>query len=175
MFRACSNRSAAARYLLASSSPSFVSHSFFLFSYAFFSHCLPSACPAFACVSHKTGASPMARASVLGCLVGAKIVTGFDREGKAWRDFCRRKRPGERGDTEIFFPLIPLPSHWGGGRKHRRRRDGQEVRTKQKALKIKNSNLVKRSVSKFCLLTAKTTTRIFEKKSCHVTCLCYVT
>jgi len=125
--------------------------SFILFVFIrFFFHCLPSACPAFACVSHQTEASPMARASVLGCLGGAKVVTGFEGEGKAWREFCRRKRPGERGKTELFFPPVPLPSHWGGGRKHRGRRDRQEVSAKQKALKIKNSNLVKRSVSTFC-------------------------
>ena len=74
----------------------------------------------------------MARASVVDCLGGAKIVTGFEGEGKAWRDFCRRKRPGERGKTGIFFPPVPLPSHWGGGRKHRRRRDWQEVSAKKR-------------------------------------------
>ena len=126
--------------------------SFILFVFIrFFFHCLPSACPAFACVSHQTEASPMARASVLGCLGGAKVVTGFEGEGKAWREFCRRKRPGERGKTELFFPPVPLPSHWGGGRKHRGRRDRQEVSAKQKALKIKNSNLVQRSASTFRL------------------------
>jgi len=108
MSRACSNRFAAPRYLLASSSPSPVSQLFFLFSYAFFFHCLPSACPAFACVSHQTEASPMARASVPGGLGGAKIVTGFEGEGKAWRDFCRRKHQGELGKHKSSFRRSPF-------------------------------------------------------------------
>ena len=122
-FRACSNRFAAPRYLLASSSPSLVSQLFFLFSYAFFFHCLPSACPAFACVSHPTEASPMARASVLGYPGGAKIVTGFEGEGKAWRDLCRRKRPGERGENRNLLSAGP-PSISLGWRKETQAKAG---------------------------------------------------
>jgi hypothetical protein len=84
--------------------------SFILFVFIrFFFHCLPSACPAFACVSHKTEASPMARASVLGCPGGAKIVTGFEGGRESLARFLQAETSrGKGGKQKSSFRRSPF-------------------------------------------------------------------